>query len=91
MRKDETSMSVETTKREWLVMIEDARTKAVFGLRGGAAVAGYIPRDVAEGLLGRSLDGVQWFTSEEGRLMRAHPEWRRELPRSLCQKCASPA
>lgn len=31
------------------------------------------------GLLGRKLDGTQWFSREEGQLMRAHPEWRKEL------------
>lgn len=67
------------TRREWLV-IADSRANSVFGPRGNEAIKGYIPRDVAEGLLGRVLDGCQWFTPEEGQLMRAHPEWRRELP-----------
>lgn len=66
------------TLREWMV-IEDSRKNGVFAPDEAKTVKGYIPRDVAEGLLGRSLDGVQWFTKEEGQLMRAHPEWRREL------------
>lgn len=65
--------------REWMV-IEDSRKNGVFAPEEAQTPKGYIPRDVAEGLLGRGLEGVQWFTREEGQLMRAHPEWRRELP-----------
>lgn len=68
-----------STEREWLV-IEDSMSKAVFATKEQEIPKGYIPRDVAEGLLGRSMEGIVWFSAEEGRLMRAHPEWRRELP-----------
>lgn len=64
--------------REWLV-IESSMKNGVFAPDEARMPKGYIPRDVAEGLLGRSLDGTQWFTREEGQLMRAHPEWRRIL------------
>lgn len=62
--------------REWLV-IEDSAKNMVFANEDQRNARGYIPRDVAEGLLGRSMDGIQWFTAAEGKLMRAHPEWRR--------------
>ena len=65
--------------REWLV-IEDSMKNAVFASEKQRTCRGYIPRDVAEGLLCRSLDGVQFFTREEGQLMRAHPEWRDSEP-----------
>lgn len=59
--------------REWLV-IESAWKNAVF-----ASVTkqpnGYIPRDVAEQLLGRDLGGTVWFTKDESERMRGHPEW----------------
>lgn len=61
--------------REWLV-IESAYKNAVFASDDSKKPAGYIPRDVAEPLLGRSLDGTVWFTKEESEKMRAHPEWR---------------
>jgi hypothetical protein len=64
------------SQREWLV-ISDSRANGVFAGIELKEAKGYIPRDVAEGLLGRSLEGTQWFTPEDGRLMRAHPEWRR--------------
>ena len=70
--------------REWLV-IEDSMANAVFATEEQRTRKGYIPRDVAEGLLGRSMDGIQWFTAEEGRLLRAHPEWRRQLNGSDAQ------
>lgn len=60
--------------REWLV-IEDSRKNAVFAPEEAKAVKGFIPRDVAERILGRRMDGNQWFTREESDLMRAHPEW----------------
>ena len=64
--------------REWLI-IESSFKNAVFR-PDGADRKGYIPRDVAEGLLGRSMEGTQWFSREEGQLMRAHPEWRDTPP-----------
>jgi len=60
--------------REWLV-IEDSRKNGVFMDKALLKPTGYIPRDVAERLLGRRMDGTQWFTSEESDLMRAQPEW----------------
>ena len=68
-----------TEPREWLV-IEDSRKHAVFVGSGGLRSPGYIPRDVAEALLGRDLGGVTWFTKEESASMRAHPEWKSDLP-----------
>lgn len=60
--------------REWLV-IEDSRKNAVFAPDGARTAKGFIPRDVAERILGRRMDGNQWFTREESELMRAQPEW----------------
>lgn len=60
--------------REYLV-IESSRKNAVFATEEQRTSKGYIPRDVAERILGRTLDGTQWFTREESALMRAHPEW----------------
>ena len=73
-------MSTETTPRgrEWLV-IEDSRKNAVFAPEEASKIAGYIPRDVAERLLGRDLGGAVWFTHDESDLMRSHPEWRISL------------
>lgn len=59
--------------REWLV-IEGSRKNAVFAPEEAKAVKGYIPRDVAERVLARSMEGNQWFTSEESDLMRQQPE-----------------
>ena len=64
--------------REWLI-IESSLKNAAFP-PPDANRKGYIPRSVAEGLLGRSMDGTQWFSREESQLMRAHPEWRDTLP-----------
>lgn len=68
-----------TGLREWLV-IEDSRKRAVFIGDGDLRKPGYLPRDVAEQLLGRDLGGPTWFTAAESAAMRAHPEWRTELP-----------
>lgn len=65
--------------REWLV-IEDSRARSVFAPAEAQRPHGYIPRDVAERLLGRDLGGAVWFTREDGDAMRAHPEWRSEAP-----------
>lgn len=64
--------------REWLV-IEDSRKNAVFAPEEARTAKGFIPRDVAEKVLGRSLDGTQWFKREESQLMREQPEWRDSL------------
>lgn len=64
--------------REWLI-IESSFKNAVFRPED-ADRKGYIPRDVAEGLLGRPMEDTQWFSREEGQLMRAHPEWRDTPP-----------
>lgn len=61
--------------REWLV-IESSRKNTVFAGAEDKVPRGYIPRDVAEGLLGRELGGTVWFTREESEKMRGHPEWR---------------
>jgi hypothetical protein len=69
--------------REWLV-IEDSRAYGVFASDEERAnkVMGYIPRDIAEPLLGRSIEDGRhnWFTRVESEKMHAHPEWRDELP-----------
>jgi hypothetical protein len=64
--------------REWLV-IEKSWKNSVFAGKD-ANDCGYIPRDVAEPLLGRVIEGTAWFTREEGDKMRAHPEWRDTEP-----------
>lgn len=61
-------------KREWLV-IENSRAYGVFAREDAKKILGYIPRDVAEPLLGRDLGRTVWFTKEEGEKMRAQPEW----------------
>lgn len=65
--------------REWLV-IESSRKNAVFAPDEVRQSKGYIPRDVAEPLLGRDLSGTVWFTDREGEMMRRHPEWRASMP-----------
>ncbi len=60
--------------REWLV-IEDSRANSLFAPEEAKKPKGYIPRDVAEVLLGRSMDGTQWFSTEECASLRSHPEW----------------
>lgn len=67
--------------REWLV-IEHSWKNGVFAPDGAKKPCGYILRDVAEPLLGRSIeDGrITWFTREEGEKMRAHPEWTEKEP-----------
>ena len=70
--------------REWLV-IESSMKNAVFADDEMRNRKGYIPRDVAERLLGRSLvepGRYTWFTREEGERMRGHPEWRDTQPTS---------
>ena len=64
--------------REWLV-IESSMKNAVFR-PPEADARGYIPRDVAEQLLGRDLGGIVWLTRDESAKMRAHPEWRDSEP-----------
>lgn len=65
--------------REWLV-IDSAYKNAVFASDDAKKPCGYIPRDVAEPLLGRDLGGTVWFTRDESERMRAHAEWRDALP-----------
>lgn len=62
---------------EWLV-IESGYGRAVF--RDQEYPTHYIPRDVAEKLLGRDLSGNAWFSREEGEKMKSHPEWRDTEP-----------
>lgn len=61
-------------RREWLV-IQNSWAFSVFARDGAKKILGYIPRDVAEPLLGRDLGPTVWFTKEDGEKMRAHPEW----------------
>ena len=61
--------------REWLV-IENSRAYSVFAPESIKKILGYIPRDVAEPLLGRKIESNVWFTREDGEKMRAHPEWK---------------
>ena len=61
--------------REWLV-IEDSMKNAIFATEEMQQRKGYIPRDVAETLLGRDLSRTVWFTRDESKRMREHPEWR---------------
>jgi hypothetical protein len=68
--------------REWFV-IESSRKNGVFSSADDQKPMGYIPRDVAECIIGRDLAGTVWFTAAEGAVMRAHPEWKNELPGAL--------
>lgn len=65
--------------REWLV-IECSWKNSVFASDTDKVPRGYIPRDVAEPLLGRDLGGTVWFTADESRKMYEHPEWRNTEP-----------
>jgi hypothetical protein len=67
--------------REWLV-IESAYKHAVFVDDETRNRKGYIPRDVVEPLLGRKIDDnrITWFSREDSKKMRAHPEWRDTEP-----------
>lgn len=68
--------------REWLV-IEKTISRVLFGSDvPGAHDKGYIPRDAAEQVLGRKIeDGrTTWFSDEDSKKMRAHPEWRDTIP-----------
>lgn len=67
--------------REWLV-IECSWKNSVFAADDAKVPRGYIPRDVAEPLLGRDLGGTVWFTRDEGDRMRGHPEWLETEPPS---------
>ena len=65
--------------REWLV-IESSGKNAVFANDDAKKPMGYIPREAAEQLLGRDLGGTVWFTREDSKRMREHPEWRETEP-----------
>ncbi len=65
--------------REWLV-IDNSWKYGIFATDDQKKPKGYIPRDVAEDLLGRDLGGMTWFTREESAKMHAHPEWRDTEP-----------
>jgi hypothetical protein len=65
--------------REWLV-IESSVKHAVFAPDEEQKRKGYIPRDVAERLLGRNLGDVVWFTREDSKKLREHREWRDTVP-----------
>jgi hypothetical protein len=80
MSNDEmVSETIAPTGREWFI-IESSRKNAVFAPDEAKKPRGYIPRDAAEKLFGRTLDGNVWFTQEESDAMRSHPEWRNEAP-----------
>ena len=64
--------------REWLV-IENSMKNAVFA-PPDADKKGYIPRDIAERILGRDLSGTQWFSREDSEAMHSHSEWRDTEP-----------
>lgn len=64
--------------REWLI-IESSMKNGVFAPEEASKPKGFIPRDVAERILGRRLDGTQWFTREESELMRTQAEWTTDL------------
>ena len=66
-------------RREWLI-IESSMKNGVFASDEIRQRKGYIPRDVAERLLGRDLGTVTWFSKDESAAMRAHPEWRDSEP-----------
>ncbi len=79
-RRRSTSLIV----REWLV-IESSMKHGVFIPPEVRDAKGYIPRDVAETLLGRNLSGMIWFTREESKTMRTHPKWRDTAPANVCK------
>lgn len=60
--------------REWFV-IESSMKNAVFAPPELRDRKGYIPRDAAERLLGRPLEGTIFFTQDESEMMRACAEW----------------
>jgi hypothetical protein len=64
---------------EWLV-IESSRKNSIWASEFDKQPMGYIPRDVAEKLLGRDLSGMVWFRKNESERMREHPEWRDTEP-----------
>jgi len=64
--------------REWYV-IENSRNRTVFS--GPDEIFGYIPRDVVENELGIPHRKCMWFTREQSKAMRAHPEWRTDEPK----------
>ena len=61
--------------REWLV-IESSAKNMVFASDELREQKGYVPRDIAEQLLGRDLGGMVWFTADESAKLRASAEWR---------------
>jgi hypothetical protein len=61
--------------REWLV-VENSHAYSVFAPDGAKKIRGYIPRDAAEQITGRNIEGDYWFSKDEGDRMCAHPEWR---------------
>jgi len=75
--------------REWLV-IENSMKNGIFVSAEVRDEKGYIPRDVAEAICGRSMAGPQWFTREESEKMRAHPEWRDTEPPPLTESTRPP-
>ena len=70
--------------REWFV-IENIMAYGVFG-SDLPKVLGYIPRDVAEAICGRTLNGGIWFTREQSEQMRQHPEWSDRPPKGAYSK-----
>lgn len=72
--------------REYWV-IEDSRKNGIFATEDEQKVKGYIPRSVGEEIIGRKTkkDECVWFNREQIAAMRAHPEWRNELPEAIRQ------
>lgn len=64
--------------REYMV-INSSMMNVVFSTPEDQVPLGYFPRVIAEEILGRSMEGVQWFTVEEGKKMRDHPQWKDKL------------
>jgi hypothetical protein len=79
MTEDQNTRASVISPREWLV-IESSYKNAVFAPDDAKKPRGYIPRDVAEKLLGRDLGGNVWFTREDSDKMRSHPEWTNTEP-----------
>lgn len=81
--------AMEKAVRKWLekfrqpveyLVIESSRRGSVFSTEDENKPQGYIPRTIAEKLLGRDLGGTEWFTAEESEKMREHQSFMRQHP-----------
>lgn len=59
-------------QREWFV-IENTRAYSVWASDDLPKIAGYIPREVAEEIVGHPITGDFWFTSEHDQKIFASP------------------